>query len=121
MLPKLFHINGFFIPTYGLLVAGGFLLALWLTGRLARRAGFNPEQITNLGVYVALAGLVGAKLMMFVLDFDYYRSHPREIFSLSTLQAGGVFFGGLLLALLVAGWYLSRNRLPLLATADLFA
>ena len=45
-------------------------------------------------------GIVGAKLLMFVFDFDYYRAKSREAFSLATLQAGGVFFGGLVIAIL---------------------
>ena len=76
MYPKLISIGGFFLPTYGLLVALGFLAALWMTGRLARRTGLNPDLVTNAGVYAALAGLAGAKLMMFLLDLSYYRAHP---------------------------------------------
>ena len=49
MLPKLFEIGDFFLPTYGVLVAAAFLTALWLAGRLARREGLNPEDVTNLG------------------------------------------------------------------------
>ena len=43
---------------------------------------------------------------------------PREIFSLATLQAGGVFQGGLILALATAFFYMRRSKLPGLATAD---
>jgi len=42
------------------LVALGFLAGLTVTVRLARRSGLNPELITNLAVYVALAGLAAA-------------------------------------------------------------
>jgi len=121
MHPKLFSIGDFFLPTYGVLVAVAFLAALWLAGRLARRAGLNAEDVTNLGVYCALAGLAGAKLLMFVFDWDYYSSNPGEIFSLSTLRAGGVFHGGLIVALITAAVYMRRKRLPGLKTADVFA
>ncbi len=53
--------------------------------------------------------------MMFIVDFDHYRQNPGEIFSLATLQAGGVFYGGLMLALVVAWWYMRKTQLPLLA------
>lgn len=121
MFPKLFGTDGFFLPTYGVLVAAGFLAALWLTGRLARRSGLNPDKVTNLGVYVALAGLIGAKLFMFVVDFEYYRKNPSEIFTMATLQAGGVFYGGLLLALGVGYWLMRRDHLPPALTLDCFA
>jgi len=120
MLPKLISFGDFFLPAYGVLVALGFLAALWLTGRLARRSGLDPDAVTNLGVYAALAGLAGAKLLMFAQDMDYYISNPREIFSLSTLQAGGVFYGGLIGALVVGVLYMRRQRLPALETLDAF-
>ena len=44
----------------------------------------------------------------------YYIEHPDEIFSMATLEAGGVFYGGLLGALAVAGWYMRKTRLPAL-------
>src|SRR5262245_29027926 len=119
MYPEIFHIS--FLHTYGVLVAAAFLTALWLVGRLARRAGLNPEHATNLGIYCAIAAIAGAKLMMFVLDLPYYVRNPGEIFSIATLQAGGVFYGGLLLALAVAFWYMRKTGLPTLATADVFA
>ncbi|HWB85151.1 MAG TPA: prolipoprotein diacylglyceryl transferase [Bryobacteraceae bacterium] len=119
MYPDILHIS--FLHTYGLLVAGAFLVALWMAGRLARQAKLSAEAVTNLGIYCALAAIVGAKLMMFLIDIPYYTAHPEEILSLSTLQAGGVFYGGLIAALAVAAWYLRKTRLPPLATADVFA
>lgn len=117
MFPKLFTIGSFYLPTYGVLVALGFLAGLTVTVRLARRSGLNPELITNLAVYVALAGLAGAKLLMIAFD----RPTFSEIFSLATLQAAGVFQGGLILAIGVAFAYIRSQRLPLLPTMDAFA
>jgi len=117
VFPKLFTIGSFYLPTYGVLVALGFLAGLTVTVRLARRSGLNPELITNLAVYVALAGLAGAKLLMIAFD----RPTLREIFTLSSLQAAGVFQGGLILAIIVAFAYIRSQGLPLLQTMDAFA
>ena len=117
MYPELFH----FLPTYGVLVAAAFLTALWLAGRLARQAGLNADAVTNLGIYCALSAIAGAKVMMFLVDFRYYAEHPGEILSLSTLRAGGVFYGGLIAALAVSVWYMRKTRLPGWKTADVFA
>ena len=119
MYPEIFHIP--FLHTYGVLVALAFLAGLWMAARLGKQAGLNTESITNLGIYCALAAIVGAKLMMFLVDIPYYTEHPGDIFSLSTLQAGGVFYGGLIGALLVAAWYMRKTHLPVLRTADVFA
>ena len=119
MYPEVFHIS--FLHTYGVLVAAAFLTALWLAGRLAKSAGLDADAVTNLGIYCALAAIVGAKAMMFIVDLPHYLQNPGEIFSLGTLQAGGVFYGGLLAALAVAFWHMRKTRLPALKTADVFA
>ncbi len=119
MYPEIFHLS--FLHTYGVLVAIAFLAGLWMASYFAKRAGLNADAATNLGIYCALAAIAGAKLMMFVVDVRYYSEHPGEIFSMATLQAGGVFYGGLIAALAVAWWYMRRTRLPFAKTADVFA
>lgn len=116
MLPKLISFGTYYLPTYGVLVALGFLTGLWVTVRLARRSGLNGELITNLAIYAALAGLLGAKLLMIWFDWP-----DVQIFSLSFWQAAGVFQGGLILALAMAYFYMRHNKLPLLESADAFA
>ena len=49
-----------------------------------------------------LAAIVGAKLMMILVSLPEYIAEPRRILSFETLQAGGVFYGGLIGALAVA-------------------
>jgi phosphatidylglycerol---prolipoprotein diacylglyceryl transferase len=119
MYPELFHIG--FLHTYGALVALGFLAALWVATKLAARERLDVEAVTNLGIYCALAAIAGAKLMMLAVDFRYYLERPADFFSLATLQAGGVFYGGLIAALAVSWWYMRRKGLPLLKTSDVFA
>lgn len=121
MHPILIRIGSFYIPTYGVLVALGFLAGLAVTLRLARRIGLPPDKITNLAVYCAMAGIVGAKLFMFLFDLGDYIRNPGQIFTLETLQAAGVFHGGFIAALLVAVLYVRHNRLAAFSTMDAFA
>lgn len=120
MFPRLFHIGSFSLPTYGVLVALAFLAALWLAARFAALQGVPKEKVINLGVYCALVGMLGAKLLMIGLDPEY-REHPLEVFSMATLQSAGIFFGGFILALVFAYFYMRRQHLPVLQTSDLFA
>jgi phosphatidylglycerol:prolipoprotein diacylglycerol transferase len=119
MYPEIFHLS--FLHTYGFLVAVAFLAGLWIASRLARADKLNAEAVTNLGIYCALAAIAGAKVMMILVDLPYYTQHWGEVFSLATLEAGGVFYGGLLAALAVAAWYVHRTHLPAWRTADVFA
>jgi phosphatidylglycerol---prolipoprotein diacylglyceryl transferase len=121
MYPKLISIGSFYIPTYGVLIALAFLAGLAVTLRLSRREGLNSDKITNLAVYCAIAGIIGAKLFMFLFDFGDYLRNPAEILSLETLQAAGVFHGGFLVALIFATFYIRNQQLPVLQTMDAFA
>jgi phosphatidylglycerol:prolipoprotein diacylglycerol transferase len=119
--PQLFHFGSFSVPTYGFLVALGVLLGLWISVRNAQRQGIDPDHTWNLGILVVLCGIIGAKVLYIINDWSVYAAHPREIFSLNTLQAGGVFSGGLIGALVAAAWYIRKHHLPALATCDAFA
>ena len=67
MCPRLFTIGSFSIPTYGVLVALGLLLGLYVAGKLAQRSGLDPDRITNLGVYIAFAAVMTLLLEELVL------------------------------------------------------
>jgi len=121
MLPKLIAYDSWVLPTYGVLVATGFVLGVLLSVHLAARAGLDRQKVYNLGIYVALGAMLGAKLFLVVQDWSYYREQPGQIFSMATLQSGGIYFGGLLTALAVGYWYTRRSGLPFLKTADAFA
>jgi phosphatidylglycerol:prolipoprotein diacylglycerol transferase len=129
MFPKLFTIPSFdmfgrtlgpfSLHMYGVLLVAALLAALWLAGRLARRQGLDGQKVQDLGIASIIAGLVGAKLLLVIIDFDQYRASPRAL--LDVLQSGGVFYGGLLGALPVAWWYIKKHGLPLLPTLDVMA
>lgn len=117
MYPQLVHLGRFFLPTYGLLVSLGVLLGLWISVRNSERLGIDGEKAWNLGILVVLCGIVGSKVLYVINE----GMSPREIFSVSTLQAGGVFSGGLLAAMVAAAWYVRKHHMPALGTCDAFA
>jgi phosphatidylglycerol:prolipoprotein diacylglycerol transferase len=119
MYPLLFELGPLSIYSYGLLLATAYIVALMFALRRADRAGLNGQRVMDLGIFVIISALVGAKLMLFIVDFDRFTSSPAQLMVL--LKSGGVFYGGLLLAVPVAWWYIRRHRLPLWTTCDLFA
>ncbi len=121
MYPQLIHFGRFFLPTYGFLVSLGVLIGLWISVRNSERLGIDGEKAWNLGILVVLCGIVGAKVLYVINEWSSYAAHPSEIFSIATLQAGGVFSGGLIAAFLAAWWYVRRHHLPALRTCDAFA
>jgi phosphatidylglycerol:prolipoprotein diacylglycerol transferase len=117
VFPRLLHLGSFSLPTYGFMAALGLIFGLILIVKLGREQGLDPDKLWNLGIIAILSGIVGAKLLYFVTDADA----RQNIFSLATLQAGGVWSGGVVLALIMCIWYMRRNRLPVLRTCDVFA
>jgi phosphatidylglycerol:prolipoprotein diacylglycerol transferase len=119
MHPILFEFGNWPVYSYGVLLAAAYLAALQFAVVRARRLGLDGSRVMDLGIYLIIAALVGAKLMLVVVDFNYFLSQPRELLSL--VRAGGVFYGGLIAAVGVAFWLVRRYGLPLWTTADLFA
>jgi len=120
MFPRLFEIHGFGLPTYGVLAAIALVAGLMLAVHLARRQGLDPEHAWNIGLIAVFASIAGSKLLLVINDWGYYSSHPRALLSLATLQAGGVFYGGLVAGVAAALVYVVRHGMPVLKTADVF-
>jgi phosphatidylglycerol:prolipoprotein diacylglycerol transferase len=121
VFPHLFHIGSFAMPTYGLMAALGMVSGLTVIFRLARFRGLDPDQMWNLGAVAAFSGILGARLLMFIVDWREYLGGQRRIFSMETLQSGGVFSGGLVLAIFCSWWYVRRHNIPFLSASDVFA
>ena len=124
MFPRLFHLGHFSVPTYGVLVATGVLVGLWISVRNSEKLGIKRENAWDFGIALVLAGILGSKILYIILDWrsgHVYGQNMREIFSLNTLQAGGVFSGGLIAAFVTAWWFLRKHHMPALATCDAFA
>ena len=119
MYPILFNVGDWPVYSYGVLLAAAYLIGLQLAVVRARRAGIDPAKVMDLGIYLIIAALVGAKLMLIAVDFDYFRQQPRELLSL--VRAGGVFYGGLIAAVAVGYFLVRRYKLNIWSTGDLMA
>ena len=96
MHPILFELGPITIYSYGVLLAAAYLLGLWMAARRARQAGLDANKVLDLGIWVIIAALVGAKALLFVVDFEHFTSSWQEFTTL--LRSGGVFYGGLIAA-----------------------
>ena len=85
----------------------------------ASQRQLDQTRVLDLGIYIIISALVGAKLLLLLTDVQSYIDNPRELLTLA--RSGGVFYGGLILAVVVALWYIRRVGLPLWTTCDVFA
>jgi phosphatidylglycerol---prolipoprotein diacylglyceryl transferase len=141
MFPRLLHLGRFNLPTYGVLSAIGLILGLIICVRLAKREGIDEDRAWDLGIYSIIAAILGSKLMLLVTNWAFWAGELPLVFSRHTLpailrgewkeahaaaaltlvQAGGVWYGGLLLGSGVAVLYMWRHRMPVLKTFDAYA
>jgi len=119
MYPRLLELGPITVYTYGVLLAAAYLLGLKLAMIRAKSRGLDETRVLDLGIYIIVAALVGAKLLLLITDVHTYISNPRALLDL--LREGGVFYGGLILAVAVALVYIRRVGLPLWTTTDVFA
>ncbi len=117
MYPELFHIGSFPINTYGVFLALAFLCAILITVKLAARDGLPREKIYDLCLWMLLFSRIGSKILMFFTEPEY-RDHPLQLLSLDFLRSGGVFYGGLIGAVLTGYFLMRRYKLPWWKTAD---
>jgi len=117
MHPILFSFHGISIYSYGAAMASAFLVSILLAVYKARSCGIAPYHILDLGLYIIVSGIIGARLLYVGLNWSYYLKHPLEII---LLQKGGLAFqGGLILALAAGIFLIKKRNLPLGKVVDI--
>jgi phosphatidylglycerol:prolipoprotein diacylglycerol transferase len=117
MHPILFRIFDFPLGTYGLMLVLGFFSGTYLARFLAKRDQLEPEAISELAVTVLLGGIVGSHLLMILVGLLTPAGEAgsmtfSDIFTLSTLRAGGAVHGGVIGGTLAFFWRIRKAKLP---------
>jgi phosphatidylglycerol:prolipoprotein diacylglycerol transferase len=107
--PVLFRIGEFEITSFGVMVAVGALVGLWLLQRELRRSKL-PDAAIDAAVAGVIGGMVGAKLLWV---FENLREGPFRDLLLS--RGGMSWFGGFAGGILAGLAVMQRRRLPKLA------
>jgi len=128
MRPWLFHIGDFGVPSYWALLMIGFMAAIYLCFREAKHDKLESKHLLDLNLLMLIVGVLGARLMHVLVEEDplkpgspilyHYLEHPQDIFK---LWNGLAFYGGLILAIPVAIWFLRRRKIPVGQAADIYA
>jgi phosphatidylglycerol:prolipoprotein diacylglycerol transferase len=122
MHPVLFKIFSFPIHSYGLMLALSFLLGIWLATVRAKKAGLNPTVIADVGFWVIISAIIGARLYYVILHFEEFRGDLLSIinpFHNGFVGIGGlVMYGGFIGAILASIVFFVVKKLPFLPYAD---
>jgi phosphatidylglycerol---prolipoprotein diacylglyceryl transferase len=106
MYPVLFRIGDFEITSFGVLVAVGALVGIWIFGRELKRSGL-PNDGVDAAVVGVIGGLVGAKLL-----WTLESSREAPVTDLLFSRGGSSWFGGLTGGVGTGLWMLRRRRVP---------
>jgi phosphatidylglycerol:prolipoprotein diacylglycerol transferase len=125
MHPIMFHVFHFPIHSYGLMLALSFLFGIWFAGKRAKKNNLEPNVISDVGFYVILASIIGARLYYVMLHFEEFRGDLTGIFNPfhgGNLGIGGlVMYGGFIGAIVAGVIYFKIKKYPFLPYADAMA
>src|SRR4051812_43786231 len=96
------------------------IVALIISVNLIKREGMDVDFGWNLGLVSIFSGIIGAKLLYTFVEQGYSWSHPSSLLRLDLLQAGGVWYGGLIAAVSGGLAYVWYQKQPLLDSLDAF-
>ena len=117
MCPTLFHIGPVPIHGYGLMLAVGFLVAMYLAQRNAKYFDISEKKLADLFPWIIIAGAAGARLFHVVVERPaFFWEHTLDIFKL--WDGGVTFYGGLIGGVLVVYIFSRRNKIPFIKIGD---
>jgi len=117
MFPTICQIGPLTIHSYGLMLALSVVICAICLGRDAGKLGIKPESIYDFTFWVVISGLLGARMLYVLLNFDHYLKNPKEIMMLH--EGGLAWQGGFLLGALVGILYVRWKKWDLILFLDL--
>lgn len=93
-VPKSFTVFGFEIALYGVIIGIGVLSAFLLITVVAKKLGLNPDDFYDVGIYLLIFGVLGARLYYVIFSWDYYKNHLSSI--LNIREGGLAIYGGVI-------------------------
>jgi phosphatidylglycerol:prolipoprotein diacylglycerol transferase len=123
MYPTIFRLPIFHIPIYGygLMMVFAFLGTQWLSSKLAKTKGLDPEIFVNVALIALISGVVGSRMSHVLENWAYY-TNPHlsawdNFVNMINIRSGGLtFYGGLVLAApFVLGYLMYRKVTPRMA------
>ena len=116
MYPILFQLGPLTIYSFGAFMALAALAAAWVVKCELKRRGYDPELASTLVFAAAFGGLVGARLLFIVEEWQGFLAAPMNyIFTGAGFTWYGGFFGGVA----AVSWVLRKNKIPWLVGADM--
>lgn len=98
MYKVLFHVFGYPVHSWGLLLMLGFALAAWRAAKVGPRLyRIVPDAVLDVSLWSLLGGIVGGRIAFVLQNIPYFAAHPGEIAAIWTggMTSYGGFVGGI--------------------------
>lgn len=122
--PVAFKILGYEVYWYGIIIAIGFLLAVFFCLRISEEFGLRSEDVLDVLIFATPAALIGARLyyVIFYLDLFKKAEGGLDFKQMLLIHDGGMaIYGAILAAVLVTILVMKIKKVPFFAMADLCA
>lgn len=113
----IFQIGPIQVRWYGVMMAAGFFLALFVWTRLGKRSGFDSVFCSDLLIWVMLSGVLGARVAYVLSEWRYFAASPLSL--LHVWEGGLVYYGGFIGSGIALFIFARRRRIPFFELVDL--
>lgn len=121
MHPIAFNLGSLTIYWYGILMGVAFVAGFWTAGRRGLRDGLRPEAILDLGTFLIVGAIIGARVTYVVSYWDRDFA-GRPLLTILNLRDGGlVYYGGFIGAMLAGLVVAKFKKFPVWKMTDVFA
>ncbi len=120
MFPTLLTIGNFAISSFGVFLALGFLLGVFLIWRLSRAWDLDEEKVLDLTLLTFLGGLIGARFYFVIEHWNYFAINFSKAILFYKFP-GFSFWGGVLGGWLTLFYFSKRFKLDFWQIADIAA
>ncbi|MBQ4493743.1 MAG: prolipoprotein diacylglyceryl transferase [Elusimicrobiaceae bacterium] len=117
MFPYLPEIFGIKIPSYGLMTALGYGLAIYYCVKNRKYLSVSKEVLSDIIFYLILGALIGGKIFYIFFNFDSFCASTL----IEKIRFGFVFYGGFIGAVLALFLYTKNKKIPFVKATDFFA
>lgn len=117
MNPEMFSIGSFSLRWYSFFILVGIMLGLIIAAVEEKRKGFPKDFVIDLGFWLILAGIVGARAYYVLFNLDYYLKEPLQIFA--TWNGGLAIHGGIIGGLIALIIFCKKKNIEVIRACDL--
>lgn len=122
--PVAFPVFGREIYWYGIIIACGFMLAVYFCLHMTKEFGLRNDDLLDMLLFATPAAIIGARLYYIVFYLDLFKNADGSLNFARMLRIhdGGIAIYGAILAAVLVAWLVMRHKkVPFLAMADLCA